>query len=106
MTASKPTSLGTPVPSTLSRNAALLALLSPTLSREAPISSIAQLLFAEEALDDMAAMDDLGSEYQDLQEKARVYIKAHSVELLAAPWLRISGAVFDLIEAEREKGYL
>lgn len=78
------------------------SLLSASLQGVSRVNNLAQLLYAEEVLDDLADKGKTGTvEYQYLRQCAASYVKANP-ELLAASWLRSGGAVFDIIEEQRE----
>lgn len=78
-------------------------MLNPSLEDGSRVTSLAQLLFAEEVLDEMVAQGQEGSlNYLYLKQRATEYVKANPA-LLSTPWLRVAGAVFDIIEAVRNE---
>lgn len=77
-------------------------MLRPSLTGETRISTLAQLIFAEEVLDDLDAQPDAEIAGAFLRARAEAYVRANP-DLLSAPWLRNAGAVYDIIERVRNE---
>jgi hypothetical protein len=77
-------------------NNLIKGMFSPLLSPSSRIASIAQLLLAEEILDELASHDDCNLAYWQLYARTEAYVRANP-ELLRKPWLRNGGAVRDII---------
>lgn len=84
------------------RTGLLPVLLDPTLPAEGPLRTIAQLLAAEERLDELEGQGATAAhpEYFALRQRVLAFVATHP-ELLEAPWLRCAGAVSDMLQELR-----
>lgn len=75
----------------------LAQLLDGTLPVSGPLQTLAQLLAAEERLDELEAAEQTGPEYQALRQAVLAYV-IENPELGQTPWLRCGGAVHDMLQ--------
>lgn len=84
---------------------AIWRMLDTTIPAEGPLSTLAQLIAAEERLDELEARGTAGAEYEVLRGQVIDYVKA-TPELAQAPWLRCGGTVYDMLSEGRPPGRL
>ena len=80
----------------------LTGMLRSSLQGQTRIDTLAQLIFAEEVIDDMESRKEASLTCQLLRARAEAFVRANP-ELLNAPWLRNGGAVYDIIERVRNE---
>lgn len=69
---------------------------------EGAFTQLAHLLAAEERMDELDALGTRNTEYLSLRSRAQSYIEENP-SLLDGKWIRNAGAVYDLIDAERNR---